>query len=221
MPFPYFILLEIICFIISIFSIANKKSGWWKYFVWFLAFTILVEVAGYGIVKLSFQKESNHWLYNLSLPVEFLFISWALYKICIPTFNCKPVIISGLAIFVIIYIIESISSGFLEYSFRANSFASAWITIICCLYFYYLLKQDDYIVISAHAPFWIITGCFFFYFGTTSCNFFYDYLKVINTNQNIPVRYIIFNVLNFILYSCWSYAFICKYRQTISSSSSS
>jgi hypothetical protein len=215
--FPYSILLEIICLIIAIFNIAYKKNGWWRHFIWFLSLTIVVELFSQAIIILSHGKGSNHWLYNLFMPIQFFFACWILFKICIMYFNCKPVIVTGLAIFIITYLSESINSHFLEYSFIANSFSSTWIVIICCLYYYYLLKQDGYIIIAKDAPFWFVTGNFFFYFGTTSCNFFYDYLKVINTNQNIPVRYVIYIVLNFILYSCWSYAFICKHRQTISS----
>jgi hypothetical protein len=30
-------------------------------------------------------------------------------------------------------------------------------------------------------------------------------------------RYIVFSILNIILYSCWSYSFICRYFQRTSS----
>jgi hypothetical protein len=33
-------------------------------------------------------------------------------------------------------------------------------------------------------------------------------------------RYIVFTILNTILYSCWSYSFICRYFQRTSTSSS-
>jgi hypothetical protein len=68
-----------------------------------------------------------------------------------------------------------------------------------------------------HPPFWIVTGLFFFNFGSIACNLFFDYLMVKIPKEYIPINYIIFTVLNFILYGCWSYAFICRYRQMISS----
>jgi len=215
MPFPFVILFEAACLVFSILFLANKKVGWWRAFIAFLLLTVCVETAAYAIVVLSHRTKSNHWLHNLFLPVETVFTGWILYKISITYFNSKPWTLTGLAVFFFLYFYESIRSGFTEYSILANSMASVWIIIMCCLYYYYLLKQDEYITITKHAAFWIVAGCFFFYFGTTACNLFYIYLESINIKQKIPIRFFIFAALNFIFYASWSYAFLCKYRQTI------
>ena len=208
--------IEFICLLLALFFINNKKAGWLRNFIWLLSITVITESAGYCVYFL--LQKNNHWVFNAFMPVDFFFTNWILYKICSPHFNCKPWIIIVLAVFSILYVIESINSHFLEYSSISGSVKSIVIISISFLYYYYLLKQDEYIDITKDPPFWIVTGCFFFYFGGIACDFFFDYLVTINNTTLKPVRYIIYIVLNFILYSCWSYAFICKYRQTISSS---
>jgi hypothetical protein len=215
MPFPFAILFEAICLALSIFLLSGKKAGWWRNFIWFLLLTVLVETSAYSIVVLSHMKSSNHWLHNLFLPIEVSFIGWVLNKISSSYFNSKLWLMAGLAIFILAYFYESIKSGFLEYSSIANSIASVWIILICCLYYYYLLKEEEYINITTHPSFWIVSGCFLFYFGTTACNLFYFYLESINVQQRSPVRFYIFEAFNFIMYGSWSYAFLCKYRQMI------
>ncbi len=213
-PFPYVIIIELLCLLSSLYYL-NNKAGWWKYFKFFLALTVVVETSAYCIF--AYYQKSNHWIHNLFLPIDALFSAWLFLKIYNNYFNSKPWLLLGLTIFLAIYFFTSISNNFLEYSTTGSEFISVFFAVSSCLYYYYLLKQDDYIDLIKHPPFWIITGLFFFYFGRTGCNFFADYLFDINKIYGIPLRYIIFIVLNFILYGCWSYGFICKYRQTISS----
>jgi hypothetical protein len=214
MKYTIIIFFEIICLLVSLFYL-YKKESYWKNFIWFLLLTVAVEISGYFIYFIF--HHSNHWMFNIYLLIETLFVSWILYKLCKDYFNCKPWILTGLIIFIIAYLYESIKSNFLEYSFNSNTIISTFIICICCMYYYYLLKNIEYVNLIKHAPFWIIAGIFFFYFGRIASNFFFDYLVSLNKDSIKPVRYIIFIVLNFILYSCWSYAFICKYKQIISS----
>lgn len=214
MLFPFSILFEIACLFLA-WRYLDKKKGNWGYFRWFMLLTVIVEIIGFTLLTL---KHPNHWLYNIYLPLEMGFKFYILYKLCYRYFRVEFLLATSLLFFAGFYFYESFSSGFSKYSFMSNSIGSIGIIIICCSYFYHFLKKDDYVNIYAHAPFWIITGLFFFYFGTTACNIFFNYLASIYVKQHIPIRYIVFTMLNFILYGCWSYSFICKYRQPISSS---
>lgn len=211
--FPFSEIMEVICLASSFFYLSNGKVGYWGYFRWFMLFTLLLEFTGYILYFI--YHLNNHWLYNINLPVEIIFISAVLYKICSPYFKVQYWLLPGLSLFASFYFYESMHSHFLSYSIISNNIASVMIIIICCLYFYFFLKKEEYVDIYKHPPFWIIAGLFFFYFGSTACNIFYTYLASINLKQQIPVRFIIFALLNFILYSCWMRAFLCKYRQTI------
>ncbi|SJZ63600.1 hypothetical protein [Sediminibacterium ginsengisoli] len=219
MNFPFNEIIEIICLLFAFVCLTNQKAGFWQWFRWFLLFTVLVEISG-GILRKSLHYD-NHWLYNLYLPIETIFKGLVLYRLCRNYFNVKVWLIAAFASFSAIYLYESFTSGFREYSMIANNITSVSFIVISCLFFYYFLQKEEYVNIYMHPPFWVVAGLFLFYFGSTSCNIFYTYLADINARQNIPVRYFIFVVLNFIFYSCWSYSFLCKYRQTTSSSLSS
>lgn len=204
-----------VCFIVSI-TCLSKNDSWWKWFVPFLAFTSLVEGTGYFLYFI--QHKQNHWLFNVFLPIEISFIFYILYKICSQLKDLKTFFSFVTIIFLSIYLIESIDSDWLEYSKFANIFASCMIIIICFFFYFLLMKQTDVVDIWHHSPFWIISGLFIFYLGSIGCNLFGTQLSHIYFITQVPIRYIIMIILNFIFYTCWSYAFVCKYRYKISSS---
>lgn len=210
MLFPVSQIIELICLVIAFRYLGAVESRFWKSFRWFLLITVLFEITGF---TLSYLHINNHGVYNLYLPIETLFKYYVLYRLCRDYFKVQYWIMGFLAVFGILYLYQSIDSGFSQYSYIANSVMSVSMIIICCFYFYYFLKKEEYVNIYQHAPFWIITSLFFFYLGSTACNLFFTYLASIYVKQHIPIRFITFSLLNFIMYSCWSYSFICKYRQ--------
>jgi hypothetical protein len=212
MPPPIGQSVEILCFLLAIRCFYRGERSYWKWFIWFMLITVIVEILGYTL------PIDNYWMYNLYLLVEIVFKFYVLYRICKPYFSVQYLALACLLVFVAFYLYESINSGFLQYSVQSNAIASIQILIICCCYYYYFLKKEEYVDIYKHAPFWVVTGLFFFYLGSSAANPFFNYLATINQKQGIPVRYIIMTVLSVILYGCWSYAFLCRYRKTTSSS---
>lgn len=206
---PYLvIIIEFICFSLA-FLFLRKVNDWWRIFMPYLCLVLFTETVGLFHPK----NGNNYWIYNLYLAVYFLISFLILSRICDSLFRIKPYFLIGLSIVGITYFIESILSNFKGLSIRSYSLANAFIVIICCSYYYHLLKQEGFIEIKKHAPFWIVTGLLFFCFGSTVSYLFFDTLAQINIKYGLPVRQVIFIVLNFILYSCWSYAFLCRYRQ--------
>jgi len=209
--------IELICFVMCLIYLRADK-GWWKNFSWFLLVTVLTEATGFYIHFGYRPGHSNEWLYNLYLPVEMAFLCLLLYRI-MKTYGMSVAwFIGAYAVFLCIYLVESTGNRFLHYSGLSNMFASIMIVVCCCLFYYYLLRANDYIDLPVYGPFWLISGLFIFYFGSTGLNSFLEPLKKIYETTGIPVRFIIMVVLNFILYACWSYAFICRNRNKISSS---
>lgn len=207
-------IIEFVALLIAYFCLRKKQAGWYRYSIVFLLIVVITECAGsYTYFVL---HKNNHWIYNTYLPIEIGFKAWMLYKICQPHFNCKPLVLAGLAVFLISYLAESMRSGFREYSTITNNLFSIWVVLVCFLYYYILIKTDSNISIVKHPPFWIITGLFFFYFVSTASNFFFTYLVDINKLDLVPIRYSIFMFLNLILYGTWSYAFICQHKNPIS-----
>lgn len=214
-PFPYIIVIEALCCTCG-FIFLNKDKTVWKYFKWILLLIVLKEIVGYATV-IFMPDKNNHWWFNIFLPVDFVIYTLIFHHSCKRYFQDKWLIILGFVCFTIIYGYESYQSSFLKYSLVASNIAAVYYLLFCCLYYFFLLKQEEYEDILGSPVFWIITGLFVFYFARTACNVFFTYLVEINEVLLKPVRYIIFIILGFILYGLWSYAFLCRYRQRISS----
>ncbi len=212
----YTIIVDIvfICFVFAVVFLRSRDAGWFRHFTWFLLLTFLVELAGY-LCYFVFHR-SNHRIYNFFMPIEFCFISWVMFQIFQRFTRSGYIILSMLFLFFLIYSIESISTGFSEYSTKANIIFSICMVTLCLIYYYRLIRSDEYINVFRHADFWIVTGLFVFYFVETASNFFFNYTAAINKSSIYPIRYIIHILLNLILYGCWTYAFICKYKEKIS-----
>lgn len=193
------------------FLYLRKAKDWWCLFIPYLICTVFTEAVGpYSTHK---QIDNNYWIYNLFEPVYFSFILFILYKICMELFKIKIWMQVVSIVLIVSYLYESFTSRFKGFSVLSYFFCNISITIICCSYYYHLLKQDDYIEIKKHAPFWIIAGLLFFCFGSTISYLFFNTLAQLNVKYGLPIRQIISVILNFILYSCWGYAFLCRYRQ--------
>ena len=183
----------------------------WKLLIPYLLVTFLAETTG---LYMRTHGRSNFQLYNGFLIVESVFTSFfffQLYKI----YKVKlGWLIGWWVAFAVIYLTEMISRDFGSYT-SLTATAMSVVFVIACLYFYFLkLKDEVYEPLLKSAPFLWISGSLFFYFGSTACNLFFDYLSENElTSYSHSLRHVIFNILNTILYSFWIFSFICRYRQ--------
>ncbi|HTB31615.1 MAG TPA: hypothetical protein VK808_06295 [Bacteroidia bacterium] len=110
------------------------------YFFQLLAY-IIVYILGWIVVKL-LGGTSNQWLYNISMPVETGFLTWAAY-LYFKEEKRKYLILIGFAAFMIIYIIDIIMKGILiifNYGYIAES---ALLVMIYLLVLYsHFIKQS-------------------------------------------------------------------------------
>ena len=215
MIFTITIFIEAICLGFALWFL-RREASWWKYFVTFLAITVFTELVGFVLFFVQGQK--NHWVFNIYLLPEIAFLFFALDKLSKGLFRASALLMLAFLGFAGVYGYESWSSNWTGYSANANTVASVTIIIVACIYYYHLLKQQDPIPLKRSASFWIVSGLLVFYFGSMGCNLFVEQLTAIYNETGFPLRFIIMALLNFILYACWAYAFICRYRQTISSS---
>ncbi|MBN8781469.1 MAG: hypothetical protein ABS85_09525 [Sphingobacteriales bacterium SCN 48-20] len=213
MPFPPSIIFEFICLLAGVWWLLRARTGWWQLFCVFILYTLLTEITGFWMGK---NKMANHDLYNVYLYIKFIFTVFVLAKL-IPAYTTFWKW-TGIVIFHTLFVIELINYKFSAYAFYTNVFFGTWVIVWCCIYFFSLMKQKEYVVIKGHAPFWIFTGLLFFYLCTTTASIFFKQLTFINRNYGIFLRFIIFNAASLILYAAWTYAFLCKFRKTISSS---
>lgn len=215
MKIPFNLLIEFGCFLVYLCHYRRLTGKLYKSLFWFLLFTVVIESLGYFLRF--FLTKNNQWVYNLFLVAEIGFIA-SLLSVLLGPFLAIQKVNGWVGILLFIaYAMETISTHFQKYASITNSLFSVYVVIMCCLYFYYFLHSEEDIPILVHPPFWLISGLFFFYFGSSACNLFFDYLAMINLQHARPLRYFIMLLLNFILYGCWGYALLCQKKQSSSS----
>jgi hypothetical protein len=206
---------EFLCFLAAVFFLYKEKVTAWRLFIPFLLLTCSVELAGIYIRQ--YVRIYNYPIYNVYILFECGFTSYFFFYLYKP-YQYKLIwLLSWLTWFAIMYMAELFYHNFGQFVSYTATIMSV-VFVLASLYFYYLkLKDERFEPLLFSAPFWWVSGTLFFYFGSTVCNIFSDYLSEHERIRSI--RYIIFNILDIIMYIFWSYAFLCRYRQRKSSPS--
>lgn len=205
---------EWICFLTALVCLRRDKDPVWRRFPFYLLLVCLVETG--GIYLRAVLHAPNAPLYNFYMVAECFAITTFLYHLIKPYGISKWVPIAWGAVFLAAWLTESFSHQFGYYSpFTAALMAMVMVTG-CLYYFYLVLRDDKYVRLSTHPPFWWVSGALMFYFGGIATYIFFQYLLEASSGEGIrfSLRYVIFKVLNVLLYGSWTYAFICRYRQT-------
>lgn len=211
-------LTEYLCFVISLFCLYRDKDKAWKGFILFLMLTCITETA--GIYIRNELHKSNLMLYNIFLVVECTVLNLFFYHLIKTNDNGKKLLVAWLVFFLIFYFYELYTLQFRAYVSTSSTIMSVEI-VLASIYFYYrLLKEEKFRRLGTYAPFWWVNGTICFYFAGMACNIFFKYLVQDVTTPGVThsARYVVFSILNVILYSCWSYSFICRYFQRTSTS---
>ena len=211
---------EFSCFVVSLLCLYKDKDPVWRVLILFLFFTCLVEFGGIFIRNVLMRP--NYMIYNIFLVPECIVQSYFFYHLYKIYHNRKNLLIIWVILFLIVYFGELVSNHFSGYAFRTSTVVAVELILASIYYYYLVLKENQYRRLSVYAPFWWVNGTICFYFASTASNMFFNYLVVIDRApvMSYSVRYIVFNILNVILYLSWSYSFLCRYRQRTSFSSS-
>jgi hypothetical protein len=209
---------ELFCLVISILCLYREKDKVWRSFILFLLITCLVEIA--AIYMRIVVHKPNFMLYNIYLVIECAVTNYFFYHLLAKNHILKKVLTGWLAIFMLFYFIELYINHFKAYVSASTTFMSVELILVSIYYYYRLLKEEKFRQLSKDASFWWVNGTICFYFAGIACNIFFKYLFQDKTYVTSSASYIVFSILNVILYSCWSYSFICRYFQRTSTSSS-
>ena len=98
-----FILIIALNLIVGAITYQRIKLYFIRWFVPFLAVTLIVEITGY--FQLGKINGSNHWMYNIYTAIEFLFFSFVYYAV-INNQKLKGVIKIFTAVFFISFIVN-------------------------------------------------------------------------------------------------------------------
>lgn len=199
--------IEIICFLVAVICLTTESNFVWRIMVLYLLITCIVEFSG---VYFAIKMHNNNWVYNIFLLCETGFTNLMFFHLFNKYIKSKPLIIAGLALFTVLYILGLHDHGFFIYN-NITYTAMSIVYVLYSLYYYYLLIKDEYYIKIKHsAEFWWVAGTLFFYFANTTCNFYEKKFEYIMITSKENLNYFIFAGLNIILYSLWSYSFICK-----------
>ncbi len=203
----FFTAFELQCLFVAIFCLFKDMEYPWRGMCLYLFITCITELTG---IYLKRQHLANQWPYNILLVFQIALISYMFYGFLKKDDKGKLVVISGFAILTLLYVLDIAQHGFFRFNVLTYNSMSVFLVIYSLFYFYVLLKGDHYINLRYSAAFWWVCGGLFFYFGDTAVNLFRGKLSAIIITPKHALPYYILIVLNIILYSCWSYSFICR-----------
>ena len=208
LSFPYYLIAEWMCFIISILLLKNSDFKFGLIIKLYLFSVVLVESFCYFFVH------DNNGIYNLDSPVEFVFGIWILSKI-INSNNLKLTSFFCYIIYFISYLLEWLNQrGFHSFFYLTCTMGSVIMIGLCILYYYMLFHEEKYINLLTDPAFWLVSGYFIFY--TTNVGFaayFHQLVNIQNTDNEYLLGTIIMDVLNLILYGFWIISFVCMRKK--------
>jgi hypothetical protein len=202
------LLIEIVCFLASITLFFQASMPLYlRTFPFFMIITIIIEV----VSKLLMQNRVDvNLLFCLFTAFE---LEYYLYIISfsIRRKKVKKIIMWLLATYPVLVVVNLI---FIQPgTFNTNTYALGCLLVVsACIYYFFEMFQSTHSVNLAKEPaFWICSGLLFFYTCTFPLIGLWNHLhglpRVILTNLGT-----ILTLLNFLLYSLFSIACLCRIR---------
>lgn len=202
---------EIITLVSSLCLVIRKRAGYWRLFILFLSITVLIEWTGFYYRTM--LKQPNYPFYNFLMILQLLFYTLLFYKF-FPVKQTRLILFLTVGIFLAFFIMEGVFNSFTVYNIYSRQVLSAFVVIFSCIFYFSILKRDDVVNPVQYPPFWVVTGLFFFYFGTITMFAFYPTISKIKFNGGVSFYNLVIGSLSCILYGSWIIAFLCHRKQT-------
>jgi hypothetical protein len=202
---------ELVCFLGALIFLYKDKDPVWRLMILFLMATCVTEFTG---VYLRNKHISNLAIYNVYLIIECGFTSYFFYHLYKNYAHKLKWLVVWLVFFGAMYITEMLIIHFNDFAAVSAVVMSVVFVLASLLYYYSKLRDEQFEPLLLSAAFWWVSGALVFYFGSTACNLFFNFLKEYEYSSiGRSTRYIIFIILNILLYSFWLFSFICRYLQ--------
>jgi hypothetical protein len=205
---------ELAAFITALVVFAGRRYGYWSLFIAYLFITIAVEAAGFYTKTV--LRAPNYPYYNFLMIVQVLFFSYLFFRFHPPK-SVRILLLLMLGFFMIFFIGEGIGKSFAAYNKTSRQLLSGYTVLFCCIFYFSLIREETVRSPLGYAPFWIVTGLFFYYFGTIALFAFYDRVSQIKLAGTISFYNLVTGCLSCILYGSWIIGFICRKKQAPSS----
>jgi hypothetical protein len=174
-------IIDIVALIIPLFlgfiSFRYMNYHYRMYFFQLLAY-ILIYVIGWEAPLI---KNSNQWLYNLSMPIETGLLCWAAY-IYFSDYKRKYLVWAGFAVFMLIYTFDVLIKGisvFFNYGYITESALLVMIYLLV-LYSHFVKQSLNW---KTSPEIWISIGIVLYFGGVV------PYLSLMKYLQNIHPQY--------------------------------
>jgi len=198
----YFEIAALLCSLIFWARIRNTPLRWITPYLFFI---VAIELVGRYVGRE--LKQQNYFLYNLSVPVEYLFYS-SLFFCYYQSKIFKGIAMSFIFLFPLFAVINFfIIEGQLRFNVNFLKVGSFFMIVFCCLYFFDLLTAARIVNPFTLTFFWIATGLFLFNVGEFVYNMFSDYFLK-NWEEGLVIFRKINNVLIYVLYGSMIFGFI-------------
>jgi hypothetical protein len=202
-----FVLISLLASLSVYFQI-NKGYRYLRFFPPFLLITFCLETF---ISFLANKTGSNFAAYSLFGTLEFFFYLWVIRQ-AIESRKARMVLSQVLWLFPLFAVIDLIFiQGLDNFNSYSYSIGSLLIVLFCIWYFYDLFQSEHSRRILSDPSFWICCGLFFYY----CCSF--PLFGLINFLRNMPrfnnkTLHIILYLMNIVLYSSFTIAFLCRLK---------
>ncbi len=188
-----------------LYKFNNKPLRW---FIPFLLLMVCADIYGRYIRKVLHQP--NTWLFNFTIPVEYIFYGFMIGSLCLTKKYRQAIFfltcILGLWSAVNLLFIEG-HTNLATYNLKAGSFLMILFSGLGLLD---LFKNDQHYTLLRNPLFWICTGVLFFNSGEFIYNFFFDVMLKNNWDKSAKLFSAINNKLIYVLYTCLSIAIVCS-----------
>lgn len=177
-----------------------------RWFFPFLLFIVLIELTGRYLRTILSQP--NGWLFNLSIPIEYLFFAFIFWKS-----YTRPAYRLLTMWFVILFslfaIINIAVNGLAEFHTNVLLIGSFFMIVFSVLYFINLYQDMETEIVWKEPMFWIAAGVLVFNMGEFSYNLLFGYLIKYKLDEAAVIFRSINNKLILVLYSFLIIAFLC------------
>lgn len=205
---------ELLALSAACFFLSSKRAGYWRLFIVFCILVLAAELTGFYMRTVMVQP--NHVVYNLLMLLQTAFFLYLLREFHAAEHWRKYIVFAGLG-FLLLYISESVINEFAAYNKYSRQCLSLMIVLFSCTFYFKLLQNDEVKNPLSYPAFWIVTGLFFYYFGSIVMFAFFDYVSKIKLSGKLSFYTLVMGCLSFVLYGSWIIGFIWKKKQLQSS----
>jgi hypothetical protein len=202
----YFIVLSI-SFFCSLISFRLHYPFHLKLFSVFLGITVITEICAVFLLGL-FHLKTNYPVYNSFMLVEYVLYAWY-FSFIIESKKIKKIVRYFIFLMPEIWMATIfLAFGMKRWDSYMVMFGDCFLIILCVINFYELFASEKLIDLKTSPEFWISVGTFVY-----SCcelpitgilNFLGEnYASLVSQLENV------LQILNIIMYSIFTYAFLC------------